>query len=206
MARLVRAHEDSFWADFQTGETKGSLYGATVMVLSGSMKLRVGDIAEDHKLFAEVQTYGKGGTIISAYFNYAQPPHGPPRPVSPAMRKRIIVVGSLTGIDIGSSYGSASRTVRVLDLAPSVAAVERYEAQVDYYNARMTERNAERARLGRKGAGGGRHEELQRPVAEPPLGGNGSDRQPLGGESWTANVADGSSTVHHERRLPGRSC
>ena len=116
-------------ADFLAHTITGDLIGAKTIVVRGKMELHVGSIRGVSSLVADITTRDKE---ISAYFNYAQSPTGPPAMMADHEQNRgrrvnIVVLGELRHVNIGDAYGSSHLDVSLLDLEPSAASVGRYK-------------------------------------------------------------------------------
>jgi hypothetical protein len=135
----VGPNEKVFTADFNKNETTGDLKLATTVILIGTLRLDVGDIAGEDSLYASILARGKN---LNAYFNFATSPTGPPIIHTDREKKRAIIVGTLNKINLGSTYDNSTQTLRVLDLNPSEEAereyrkaYERYQREIEKYRS-----------------------------------------------------------------------
>lgn len=115
-----------FFANFTTGEFRGELQDADTILMVGRVFVHIAEIGALDILRSDITLYGKN---TSAYFNYAQSPRGPPPATSaPRYAKRIVVLGEIVEMDFGLVKDRSIHEARVLDLEPSAAELNRYEA------------------------------------------------------------------------------
>ena len=123
-----------FSVNFNENSTKGDLTTADVIILIGSLNLKVADISETDELYVNILSKAKN---VNAYFNFATSERGPP-PVN--AKRRVIVVGDIANVTLPASYGSSTTTLKVVDLNPSKdnqqeyeLAMQKYRVDVDLY-------------------------------------------------------------------------
>lgn len=115
-----------FFANFATGELRGELQDADTILMVGRVFVHINEIGSRDILRSAITLYGKN---TSAYFKYAQSPRGPPPDSSaPSFSKRIVVLGEIIEMDFGRVKDRSIHEARVLDLEPSPAERNRYEA------------------------------------------------------------------------------
>ena len=127
-----------FSVDFDKNTANGDPKTADVIILIGSLNLKVADIAETDELYVNILSKAKN---VNAYFNFATSERGPP-PVK--KKRRVIVVGDIANMSLPASYGKSTTTLKVVDLNPSQdsqqeyeLALQKYQSDVELYRATL---------------------------------------------------------------------
>ena len=122
--------------NFNDGSVEGDPKTADVMVLIGTLTLKVVDIAQDDKLYVNILSKADN---VNAYFNFATSERGPP---AVTKTRRVIVVGRFDHIDLPGTHDASEADIKILDLNPSEAdqrqyedALQQYQVQVEAYRA-----------------------------------------------------------------------
>jgi len=118
-----------FSVDFDKNTVNGDPKTADVIVLIGSLNLKVADIAETDELYVNILSKAKN---VNAYFNFETSERGPP-PVK--KKRRVIVVGEIANVSLPASYGNSTTTLKVVDLNPSMASQQEYEIAILKYQS-----------------------------------------------------------------------
>lgn len=142
--KSVYAASSIFTANFKTNSTSGDLDRADTIILIGKIRVDIHHIDDKDSFAGKILSHGEK---VTAYFKYAGSPRGPPSTSQSHdnKRKRIIVIGEIASIKTPDGHGNSSTDISVLELDPSKADYDRYEAAKAEY---------ERWRNGGTGSGG----------------------------------------------------